>query len=142
MTQQNTGGSSAGGIGAALRPVLEDLAGSRGYTLEALAAETRRRGYAYLPGEIATGERGGFGSAIDDVLCLDDCERGRVVTALVEGMSGRLLPLVTSRPHRTPQGSGATRRRRRSARTPRFAWSPTRTPGGLRGAGRRGGVGP
>ncbi len=74
--------------GGGLRPVLEDLAASRGYTLAGLAEETRRRGHDYTPAEIATGGRGGFGSAIDDVLRLDDGERARVVRAVVGRLSG------------------------------------------------------
>lgn len=70
--------------GDALRRVLEDLVDSRGYTLDGLTEETRRRGHRFTPAEIVNGDAG-FGDAVDDVLRLTGGERRRVANAAGAG---------------------------------------------------------
>ena len=98
MTQQTT---TPGG----LRSVLEDLAASRGYTLDGLAEETRRRGHDYTPAEIVHGA-GGFGDAVSDVLRLDAGECRRLSNGLARSWEAHLrVPSPADRPDLWPMPS-------------------------------------
>lgn len=64
-----------------LRLVLDEIAASRGTTLEAVAEEARRQGHGYTVEELATGAYSGYGDALDAVLGLTKDERARIVPA-------------------------------------------------------------
>lgn len=91
--------------GDALRGVLDTIAASRGFTLEGMAEEARRRGHDYTPAEIIHGA-GGFGDAVDDVLGLDADERARIVAGVVRGWEASpRIPSPADRPDLWPMPS-------------------------------------
>lgn len=112
MTQQTT-------AGGALRAVLDTIAASRGLTLEAVADETRERGYPHTLEELAGGDRPGYGDALEAVLGLSEEEREKIIGAwwteaasTVPGASGGRPehPEGPHTPHERPDPGGCVLR--------------------------------